>query len=584
MRYRFRLLCALAATAGLTLAACTSGGSNAPGGVPGGQPNAPASYPRNETLFTSGTQWGPPANWNPVMNWTYATGTLGYVYETLFLYDPQTDKYEPWLAESGDWTGDTTYEVKLREGVTWTDGKPLTAADVVFTAELGKRFKSVPYSNLWNYLQSAEATDDRTVKFTFGASPNYQQWANWVYFNAIVPKHLWENKSEQDVTAGANDNPVGTGPYKYQTHDQDRMVWVKNDGWWGRDKLGLDVKPKYIVDIVNSSNEAALGLLLQGGIDLSNNFLPGIATLVKGGYKLQTYFPEAPYMLSANTTWLVLNTKKKPMDNAAFRRALANSIDVNKIVNGVYGQIVRPANPTGLLPIWDKYIDKSVVDELGFGFDTNKAKSILATAGYRDTNGDGMVEAPDGSAIALSLAVPTGWTDWQESIRVIAEGAKAAGINIKTDFPADTAIQDMRASGNFDMVLNNERQIDNTPWTYYDYVFRLPVQEKQTTVNFGRYENQQAWDLVNQLDKTKIDDVDGMKRITAQLQRVQLTEMPVIPLWYNGLWSQVSNAVWTNWPSSADNAPKYLPTTWRGYLQRGAIKMLADLKPAPAQK
>ncbi|HEU5472347.1 MAG TPA: ABC transporter substrate-binding protein [Actinophytocola sp.] len=583
MRTRSRSLLALAAAAALALAGCTSGdGSSPPGGVPGGAPdNQPASYPRNETLFTSGTQWGPPSNWNPIMNWTYATGTLGYVYETLFLYDPQADKYEPWLAESGGWTSDTTYEVKLRDGITWTDGKPLTAADVVFTAELGKRMKAVPYSNLWNFLQSAEASDDRTVRFTFGAAPNYQQWANWIYFNAIVPKHLWESKSEQDVTAGANENPVGTGPYKYQTHDQDRQVWVKNDSWWGKEKLNLDVKPKYIVDIVNSSNEAALGLLLQGGIDLSNNFLPGIATLVKGGYKLQTYFPEAPFMLSANTTWLVLNTKKKPMDDAAFRRALANSIDVNKIVNGVYGQIVRPANPTGLLPIWDKYIDQGVVSELGFGFDTNKAKSILAGAGYRDTNGDGLVEAPDGSPIELSLAVPTGWTDWQEAIRVVAEGAKAAGINIKTEFPADTAIQDMRASGGFDMILNNERQIDNTPWTYYDYVFRLPVQEKQTTVNFGRYENQQAWDLVNQLDKTKIEDVDGMKRITAQLQRVQLAEMPVIPLWYNGLWSQVSNAVWTNWPAATDNAPKYLPTTWRGYLQRGSIKMLADLKPAP---
>ncbi|HEV2778313.1 MAG TPA: ABC transporter substrate-binding protein [Actinophytocola sp.] len=586
MRNRSRSLILLAA-ASLALVACTEGGDGAgpPGGVPGGGQQAaqPASYPRNETLFTSGTQWGPPVSWNPIATQNYATGTIGFVYETLFLYDPQTDKYEPWLAESGNWTSDTTYEVKLRDGVNWTDGKPLTADDVVFTAELGK-MKSVPYSNLWNYLQKAEATDPRTVKFTFGAQPSYQQWANWVYFNAIVPKHLWQGRSEQDVTAGANDKPVGTGPYLYQTHDQDRMVWVKNDNWWGKQKLNLDPKPKYIVDIVNSSNEAALGLLLQGGIDLSNNFLPGISTLVRGGYKLETYFPEAPYMLSANTTWLVMNTKKAPMNNAAFRRALANSIDINKIVNGVYGQIVKPASPTGLLPIWDKYIDQAVVDELGFSFDTNRAKSILAEGGFRDTNGDGLVENTDGSPIELTLAVPTGWTDWMEAIRTIAEGAKAAGINIKTEFPAQTQVEDMRESGSFDMILNNERQIDNTPWTYYDYVFRLPIQQQQTTVNFGRYENQQAWDLVNQLDKTKVDDVAGMKAVTSQLQRIQLTEMPLIPLWYNGLWAQYSNAVWTNWPSAKDNAPKHLPTTWRGYMQRGAIKMLSDLKPAPPAK
>jgi peptide/nickel transport system substrate-binding protein len=582
MRNRLRTLTMLV-VAGLAMAGCTSGGESAapPGGVPGATQGAqPGSYPRNETLYTSGTQWGPPSSWNPIAQQNYVTGTVGFVYETLFLYDPQADKFEPWLAESGSWTGDTTYEVKLRDGITWTDGKPFTADDVVFTVELGK-MKSVPYSNVWNYLQSAQAVDPRTVRFTFGAQPNYQQWANWVYFNAIVPKHIWQGRSEEDVAAGANEKPVGTGPYLYQTHDQDRMVWVKNDNWWGKQKLSLDPKPRYIVDIVNSSNEAALGLLLQGGIDLSNNFLPGISTLVRGGYKLQTYFPEAPYMLSANTTWLIMNTTKAPMNNASFRRALANSIDVNKIANGVYGQIVKPASPTGLLPIWDKYVDQAAVSELGFGFDTNRARSLLADGGFRDTNGDGMVENPDGSPIELTLAVPTGWTDWMEAIRIVAEGAQAAGINIKTDFPAQTAIEDMRESGNFDMILNNERQMDNTPWTYYDYVFRLPILPEQTTVNFGRYENQQAWDLVNQLDRTKVDDVEGMKRITSQLQRIQLTEMPVIPLWYNGLWAQYSNAVWTNWPSAQDGAPKHVPTTWRGYWQRGAIKMLSDLKPAP---
>ena len=75
--------------------------------------------------------------------------------------------------------------------------------------------------------------------------------------------------------------------------------------------LNLDVKPKYIVDIVNSSNEVALGLLLQGEIDLSNNFLPGIANLVEGDFNVKTYYPEAPYMLSANTALLVPNTTRR---------------------------------------------------------------------------------------------------------------------------------------------------------------------------------------------------------------------------------------------------------------------------------
>ena len=164
----------------------------------------------------------------------------------------------------------------------------------------------------------------------------------------------------------------------------------------GQTKLGLDAKPKYIVDIVNGSNNVALGLVLQGEIDLSNNFLPGIATLVQGGYGVQTYYPSAPYMLSANTAWLVPNTTKAPLDDPAFRQALATRSTRDKIVSGVYGGIVQAANPTGLLPTWDKFVDQAAVDELGFSYDPEKAKAILAAAGYADTNGDGFVENKDG--------------------------------------------------------------------------------------------------------------------------------------------------------------------------------------------
>ena len=238
------------------------------------------------------------------------------------------------------------------------------------------------------------------------------------------------------------------------------------------------------------------------------------------------------------------------------------------------------ANPTGLLPNWDKYVDKSVVDKLGFGYDPAKAKSLLAAAGYKDTNGDKFVEGPGGSKIELNLIVPNGWTDWMESIRVIADSAKAAGIKVNTEFPDYAALVDARNKGDFDMVINNEKQVSNSPWEYYDYMFRLPVQDSQSTANFGRYENKKAWDLVQQLDKTPVDDTAAMKKITSQLQRIQLTDLPVIPLWYNGLWSQANNTVWTNWPSAKADASHHLPATWRNYFEMGSILMLTELEPA----
>src|SRR5690554_5798780 len=98
---------------------------------PAAQPVTEA-YARNETLYISGTQWGPPSSWNPFMQGNYATGTIGFVYETLFLYDPLADEYIPWLAESGEWVSDNVYELTIREGITWSDGTPFTAEDVKF--------------------------------------------------------------------------------------------------------------------------------------------------------------------------------------------------------------------------------------------------------------------------------------------------------------------------------------------------------------------------------------------------------------------------------------------------------------------
>ncbi|WP_055480302.1 ABC transporter substrate-binding protein [Sphaerimonospora mesophila] len=584
MRNRARLLAPLLAVGLIT--ACSGGGGSAstqaasPGSAAatGGGGQGGGSFPRNETLYTSGTQWGPPANWNPLREWDYATGTKGLVYETLFLYDPNADEFSPWLAESGDWTSDKEYTLKLRQGVTWSDGKPFTADDVVFTFELGK-METVPYHPLWTWLKSAEAVDEHTVKFTFSVA-NYQEWANHLYSRAIVPKHLWEGRSEDEVMNGANEKPVGTGPYDYQTHDQDRMVWVKRDGWWATKALNKDVKPKYIVDIVNSSNEVAMGLLLQKNLDLSTNFLPGIANLIKGNFGIETYYSEPPYMLSANTAWMWLNTKKKPMDDATFRKAVAYSIDTKKIVEGVYGNLVKASNPTGLLPQWEKYVDQNVVGQLGFSYDPDKAKSLLAEAGYKDRNGDGLVESPSGAKISLKLIVPAGWTDWMEAARVIAAGAKAVGIDVQADFPDYNALVDARNAGKFDLVINNDKQLSNSPWSYYDYIFRLPVQKLQTTTNYGRYENKEAWELTQQLDQVKSDDVEGMKGITSQLQKILLEDMPVIPLWYNGLWSQTTNSVWKNWPSNEAGKPKHAPTVWRNWLEMGGVLMLTELQPA----
>jgi peptide/nickel transport system substrate-binding protein len=538
------------------------------------------ALPRSQTLYMSGNQWSPNNDLNPAKNWDYVTGLVGFAYETPFRYDPLADKFIPWLATGGQWTSKTTYAMTIRKGVKWSDGQALTANDVAYSFNILK-IATHPQHPLWTDtgLSRVKARGSNVV-FTFSGKPGYQQFDYYRFMVVVVPQHIFKNYSKTDIATGNLDDTsklVGTGPYKYQSGvgaASEAMVWTKNPNWWATKALGLRVAPKYIVDIKNGTNAAALSNLLAGNIDLFNNFAPKSA--IKGKFK--TYFDKAPYHLGANTTWLFPNTTRKPLNDKQFRRALAFSINMSQILDKAYQGLVNKANPTGLLPIWNKWIDKKVVKQYGFSYSAAKAKSILAAAGYKDANNDGYVENKDGSPIDLKIVCPNGWSDWMTSIQVISESAKAVGIKITPSYPEYGTLVDDRGHGNYDLLLGNDRQYSNTPWTYYQYIFQLPILENQTTVNYERYSNPAAWNLTKQLDKTPSTNTKAYQAVMSNLQKTFLQDLPAIPLWYNGMWSMVNTQYWTNWPSAAGG--KYTPTSWRNFFQMTSIDMLTRLRPA----
>jgi peptide/nickel transport system substrate-binding protein len=163
------------------------------------------------------------------------------------------------------------------------------------------------------------------------------------------------------------------------------------------------------------------------------------------------------------------------------------------------------------------------------------------------------------------------------SIQVIADSAKAAGIKITPAFPEYATLVDDRGHARYDLLLANDRQWSNTPWTYYQYIFQLPILDNQTTVNYERYTNQKAWALTQALDKISSSNTKAFQATMSKLQSIFLQDLPAIPLWYNGMWSMVNTRYWTNWPS--EKGKQFTPTAWRNYWQMTSIDMLTNLKP-----
>ncbi len=549
-------------------------------GFAGAASGSGTSYPRAQSLITSGTQWGDIQGFNPYFG-NYAVGTVGLCNETLLRYDPLKDKYINWLAKSAKFTGAKVYTVEVRPGIKWSNGQAFTGKDVAFNFKLG-RFPNAFWHDLYGTLESIKVKG-LTVTFTFKATPDYAQWQHLIWNLPMVnPGQAQTIRSAASLESYGQRAPIGTGPYELDVAGYDpttRVVWKKKAVWWASEqKIAPSPKPTYVIDYAQHTCGWPCGPnLFDASGDLDNGYIPAINLYVGSG--VLTYFPKAPYYLSANTAWLTPNTTHKPLGDRAFRRALAMSINIKDIVAHDYHGLVVRANATGLLPTWKKWVGQKQLTSLGFSYSATKARSLLATAGYKDVNGDGYVENKDGSSINLKISVPSGWSDWETAEAMIVNSAKTAGIRITTDVGDYNHYVLQRNSGAFDLVIDTTSQISDNPWSYFDFLFHLPILGTQTSTNFSRYVNTKPWNLARKLDKTPLDKAAIRTSLMSRLEKIELTEVPNIPLWYVGAWAQSQSEFWTNWPSS-DSKRNFFPTMARGYMQMTGIDFITHLESA----
>ena len=315
---------------------------------------------RGILIMRGGTSQFPPT-FNPLLN-----DVRVWLYDGLVRFDADVNPI-PDLAESWEISEDgLVYTFKLREDVVFHDGTPLTAADVVFTAEktLDETVNS-PYRSKFVIDGTPvvwEQVDDYTVTATLpkpsGSFLSKTSRADEIFF-AILPKHLLEGVEDM-TTADFNQNPVGTGPFKFVSYETDQqLVTAANDDYY-QGKPGV----KEVVRLNFPNEQSALAALKSGDID--------VASLREAGNVKAAEETEGLSVQRYDSNWIFAgryNMANEVLSDKAVREAIAYAVDRDNLVKAA----VSPTATVGNSPIsigWAASPDVTV-----FEYDPEKAKT-----------------------------------------------------------------------------------------------------------------------------------------------------------------------------------------------------------------
>lgn len=295
------------------------------------------------------------------------------VWDTL-IYKTSSGEYLPLLATEWQWVDDVTLEFKLRDDVVWHDGLPFTVADAVYTFNyISNPENGVNVQSNVNWIDKAEAVDDTTLRLTlkkpFPAALEYVST-----LHAILPEGFFGDSGE----AGANGRLVGTGPYKLTEFIQGDRIRVEAfaDYYEGSAK-GMPTFDAIVYrSIPDTSTQIAE--LLSGGVDWIWRVAPDQAEPMSAVPNITVSADE-----TMRISFLSMNLRDmeggNPLQNKMVREAIAHAINREQLVEQIVGEGSNVINS----PCFRTQFG-CVQDVNSIGYDPQKAKELLAEAGYTD--------------------------------------------------------------------------------------------------------------------------------------------------------------------------------------------------------
>lgn len=459
-----------------------------------------------------------------------------------------TQQVEPWLAESWESANGQRYVIKLRPGITFSDGTPLTSADVLFSfaAVFDPKVNSPIAAALTIDGKPIEvqALDDRTIAVNFPAP--FGPGVRILDALPILPKHklaaaLAAGKFREawSVTTTPADL-AGLGPFVVRNYIAGQRVELeRNPHYWRKDDKGapLPYLDQLTLEIV--PDQAAEMLRLESGqSDLSNNELrpddvPAARRLASQG-KLKLH--ELGVGLDADFMWFNLQAQgpafkqpdggvQKPwLASRDFRQAVSYAVDrrqfVNTVLLGAGTPIEGPVTPANK--------DWYAADVPRYPYDPVKARTLLGQVGATDANKDGWLELADGSPLQFTLLTQRGHAVRERAAAVIKEDLAKVGVRVDVTTLEPTALIDHLMRGAYEAMYFSASASDTDPASNMDFWISSggfhpwnPGQPKPAT----DWEREIDTLMHQQVGSTNPNE---RKRLFTKVQQIFAAEQPVL--------------------------------------------------------
>ncbi|WP_246764894.1 ABC transporter substrate-binding protein [Ensifer sp. PDNC004] len=481
-------------------------------------------------------------NFNPFDLGGRRQSTMDFVYEPLVIFnDYDGGKPVFRLATAYKFADDLkSITYTLRDGVKWSDGKPLTSADMKFTLEMMLKNPAVDTVGVGETVASVEAPSPTEVKINLKDVDTHfpESLADF----PVVPEHIW--KDVKDPLAFKNETPVGSGPmteirrFTPQVYEQ-----CRNPNYWDAATLKVDcLKLPQI-----SGNDQMLALLPEGAIDWFGSFLPQIDKTYVGLDAEHNGYWQPP----AETVAFQMNFKSSSPGNAeafndmTFRRAFSLAMDRTAMVDiAGFGYPVVNNHASGLPPRFDSWRNKAAegAQDEWLAYDIDKANKLLDDAGYKK-DGEGFRTTTSGKPIAFPIIVPNGWTDWIDAVQIAAEGLRKIGVNASVATPEYEQWQKQILDGSFEAVMNS-RADGPTPFRGYFQSLSTGFGGRITSAP-SRYSNPDLDKVFDDYRRAATDE--ERKKLFDQVQVIVADNLPVVPVFNGPTWYQYSTKRFTGW-------------------------------------